>query len=65
MKFTLALVAAFVAFASTANASLVSERHQARLECIAEARAMGHIPNTVKWRNAVKDCMIERDFNGG
>jgi hypothetical protein len=65
MKFAYILVAATLAFAGVASANTVQMRSQALQQCISQARVDGHMPQTVKWRNAVKDCMIDRDFNGG
>jgi len=40
-----------------------SQGETAIKECTAQARTMGFMPNTVKWINFVKDCMVDRDVN--
>ena len=65
MKTILAVAAGLVALTTVADAGVLSARNEARMECMAQARAMGYVPHTVKWSNAVKDCMIDRDFNSG
>ena len=63
MKFTLVLAGLLVLV--SADASALSERERALAECRAQAQAMNHVPKTVKWNNSVKDCMVDRGFNGG
>lgn len=65
MKFAYVFVAATIALTGIASANTVQTRNQALQQCVSQARGDGHMPYTVKWRNAVKDCMIDRDFNGG
>jgi hypothetical protein len=65
MRFGYVFVAATLALCGVASANTVEMRNQALQQCMSQARADGHMPKTVKWRNAVKDCMIDRDFNGG
>jgi len=47
-----------------ASAGSMAQRRQARVECRQQARAMHYAPYTVKWKNSIKECMIDRGFSG-
>jgi hypothetical protein len=64
MKLTLAL-AVGLSLTSIVNAAALTGREEALIECIAQARAMGHVPKTATWTNSVKDCMVDHDINSG
>jgi len=58
--FTIALIG----YATPTLAGVIEQRAQARADCRQQARAMNYVPNTQKWKNSIRACMIDRGFNG-
>jgi hypothetical protein len=63
MKLALSVTLTIVGLTALANAA-PDVRRSVRLECRQAARAMHYLPNTAKWKNSIKKCMIDRGFNG-
>ena len=64
MKFAFLLVAALVGSVSFANAGAVDHRTLVRMECRMAARSMNYVPNTQKWKNSIRMCMIDAGVKG-
>jgi hypothetical protein len=64
MKYALLVMLLIADSSSLANARGLEARAQARTDCQMQVSARNYMPGTVRWKNAVRQCMIDRGFNG-
>jgi hypothetical protein len=64
MKYAFLVIVFSAAWASVLEAGTIEQRAHARAACRSAARSMNYAPNTVKWKNSIKACMIEWGFKG-